>query len=383
LPRSLWWATALVIALLTAINAAFTPDLALDLSPTSYGRSLDGHGALYDVLGELGFDVARSRAPYASLPTSGQALWLVRPDFAGSLRLSRPDDEDAPGAQEGLLDELLGWVQAGGTAVIVGPDPALLERLELDLADASAPVGSLAQGTLGRRVFSLAGDQDTLAPADGWEAVLQVGSEPFALFKPLGSGHVLVIADAGPFSNDALDDGDHVLLAVDLARAFGAPRFDERCHGMFGDATLASALGARRIGLLAACLGLLAALFLWQQRSVPPAELGRPELPDPSLARFVDSLALLYDRKARAHAAAAYRAYLHGLRHRLRRALYGRGRGSDELLSRRLARELVDDEPLRDALEGRAAPAGVAQLETVVRAMERYMMTALHRRAQE
>jgi hypothetical protein len=373
-----------VIALLTLINASFAPDIALDLSPTSYGKSLDGHGALYDVLGELGFDVARSRAPYASLPTSGAALWLVRPDFAESrMHLSRSDDEEEAGAMEGLQDELLSWVQAGGTAVIVGPDRALLERLELDLTTASVPAGSLAQGSLGRRVFSLAGELDSIAQADGWETVLQVGDDSFALLKPVGNGHLLVVADAAPFSNDALDDGDHVLLAVDLARGFGPPRFDERCHGMLGDPSLRSALGARRIALLAACLGLLAALWLWQQRSVPAAELARPELPDPSLARFVDSLAFLYAKKAPRHAAAAYRAYLHGLRHRLRRALYGRGRGSDELLSRRLARELTDDARLLQALEGRAAPADVAQFETVVRAMERYMMTALRRRAQE
>ena len=76
--------------------------------------------------------------------------------------------------------------------------------------------------------------------------------------------------------------------------------------------------------------------------SVPASSIARLPGLDPGLESFVDSLALLYSRKAPRDAGAVYRAYLHGVRFRMRQLLYGARGGSEQLLGPRLAASLVD-----------------------------------------
>ena len=209
------------------------------------------------------------------------------------------------------------------------------------------------------------------ARLNGFTRVLGWPDAPYAVEKRIGRGRLIAIADAAPLQNQQLDRADHVLLAIDLARAYGSPLFDERCHGMQPEVSLASALGWARAWLLAAGLGLCALLALWHLRSVPASTLARAPALDPGLAGFVDSLAVLYARKAPRDAAAVYRAYLHGVRFRLRQQLYGARGGSDELLAHRLQRELGGEPELLASLQGQRAPQSERELRACVRELER------------
>lgn len=364
MPRSSWLTLALLLSLASVVNLAFMPDHALELSATSYGRADAGFGAAYDLLHELGFEVARARVPYAQL-AGDQPLWLIAPELV--------QDSPAPAEQLQLLDELRPWIESGGTAVLIGADAETLGAFGLALGASSTSEQVRVRGPLapsGRvvRIDELA----RFAACADCEVLLE-GGAPFALLERVGMGHVIALADARPFRNQELALADHSLLVADLARAFGAPRFDERSHGLGSEVGLARALGLGRLSLLLAGFVLLAGVWAWHARSVPGPAI-EPDLAiDPNLARFVESLTVLYGRKGRSDAAAVYRAYVHGFRHRLRRAVYGRGRGSDALLSDKLARELRDDVELRAWLEGQSPPRTTAELERAVQRMERYM----------
>jgi hypothetical protein len=180
-----------------------------------------------------------------------------------------------------------------------------------------------------------------------------------------------------------LDAADHSTLALDLARTYGAPVFDERCHGLVDDASLLAAIGGGRLLLLALGFGLWGVSLVYTRRAVPVAELPARAEMLPGLRSFVDPLALLYSRSARRNAAAVYRAYAHGVRFRLRRSLFGPRGGSDALLDQRLAHELAhSDADLLAELRGQRAPRGPSEIEAAAQRMERYLGTSMQARKQ-
>ncbi|HMI94638.1 MAG TPA: DUF4350 domain-containing protein [Polyangiales bacterium] len=384
-PAWVWVATALSV--LTVINLGIAADDPLvELSPTTYGRSQGGYGALHDLLAELDSRPRseRSRAAYGELPRD-RALWMLAPD----LLEDSGEDPSSPLDEGGdaLAAALQRWIERGGTALLFGTPTSDWSRYGLALA---APRLAKTQdervalpSTLGpqRRVLELTNERHFDPNALGaFTRVLGAADAPFALQKRIGRGRLIAIADATPLQNQQLDRGDHALLALDLARAYGPPLFDERCHGLLPNASLSAALGMERSLLIAIGLGLCALLALWHLRSVPAATLARELGLDPGLQSFVDSLAVLYGRKAPRDAAAVYRAYLHGVRFRLRHQLYGARGGSDELLGQRLQRELGTEPELLACLQGRSIPRDERELQVAVRDLERSAAVLAERR---
>jgi hypothetical protein len=349
-----WAVIAVLLGLVTMINIAFIPDLELELSGTSYGRAGNGFGAAYDLLDELGFAVGRSRSRYADV-SAERALWLLAPQTAKGLRT---------------------WLEGGGTALLIEPsDAALLELgldLETDLTAVTDEEPSLASGSLGKRPFQL-DVSSAFDPDHELESVLEIGGKPFALLGRVGSGHVVLIADAAPFRNGQIDKADHALLVVELVRAFGPPVLDERSHGLVNETTLWAALGAGRFAMICAGLGLLALVVLWSARRLPSAALVPEPRVDSSLGQYVAALAHSYQRKGPRASAEVYRAYVHGLRHRLRKAIYGRRDASDALLSGRLEGELYGEPAVLESIEGRDEPQNASELRRSVQRMESYM----------
>ena len=375
LPRSSWVAFALLLVLLSIANIVYQADAGLELGPTTYGRAGNGLGAVYTLLEELGFSVARSRAPYDAVAPDA-TLWLVQPELGG------PTDEELEEALRGRVPDVLtplqAWIAAGGTAVVIGADASVWRAFGIELKEReTTPTRARGGPLLGGGAPLEIASQWAFEESPESEALLRVDGAPFALLRRYGAGHLVAVADAEPFTNGQLAEADHARLAVELARAFGAPLFDERGHGLQSDASLASALGSARLALLAAGFGLLALVALWFARRVPRAALESSPLPNPNLGQFVDALATAYARKGSREASAAFAAYVHGFRQRLRKALYGRGRGSDELLAQRLARDLADDPALLAQLQGEAKVGSTAELERAVRDLERYLGSQL------
>jgi hypothetical protein len=383
-----WVAT--VLSVLTVINMGLAADdPMLELSATTYGKSPGGYGAVHDLLSELRSHPSseRSRVAYGEVPVA-RTLWLIAPDLLDET----PSEERSPldDGREALAGSLLRWIERGGTAVVFGTPRSDWSRY--GLASASAPAARNAgagdhvalPSTLGpqRRALEVP-DLQHFAPdtLGHFARVLGTVDAPFALRKQLGKGHLVVVADATPLQNEHLDRADHASLALDLARAFGPPLFDERCHGLLPNASLGAALGVERSWLIALGLGLCALLALWHLRSVPATTLAHEAGLDPGLQSFVDSLAVLYGRRAPRDAGAVYRAYLHGVRFRLRHQLYGARGGSDALLGQRLRRELGARPALLAHFEGASPPRDERELHAAIRDLERSVAVLAEPRA--
>jgi hypothetical protein len=278
---------------------------------TSYGKIGAGHGAVYEVLRELGFPVARSFAEPDEL-APGRTIWWILPDEGCKAF------EDA-----GLGD----WVRAGGTAVVLlGGWPCVCgEDAELVGAAVPARIGAATEpepdhgvgippradpvlvqieGPLLRAprtlelVSPIAFEPESAwseaAAAGGWEIVATQDGAPWALERRLDAGRLLVVADGRFLENRNLDGRDAAPLAVDLVLALGAPWIDERAHGLVPSRdTLAYLAGSPAAATFAGLL-VAALVFAWYGAAEPPRRVAELDAEAPTLATYVGSLAGLY-----------------------------------------------------------------------------------------
>ncbi|HEB87955.1 MAG TPA: hypothetical protein ENI85_00135 [Deltaproteobacteria bacterium] len=130
----------------------------------------------------------------------------------------------------------------------------------------------------------------------GWRP-LWVGSDdfaPLALARPVGSGRLVVFADARILSNGRLAHVDSAPFVFDQVRDHGEPYLDEHFHGVVPEPgwfrylarspAWAAGLGMIVVGLLVIGRG-----HAWPQRDVADFDSEAPTLSD-----FVDSVARLY-----------------------------------------------------------------------------------------
>jgi hypothetical protein len=354
-------AVVAVLALLFGINLWFWPDLQLQLSTTSFGVGSDGYKAAYDLLSELGLPVSRSYLPLSQTPKN-HLLWFVSPTL-----LDPRESEIDPGA-----DELSKWIRAGGTAVVFGEPGSAWKRLGITAKTEAAGEDSLITGdfTLRARDIPVAGLR--FFSAGGKARVrLQSGKAPFALELPVGAGRLIAVADGRFMRNGNLAHGDASVLVFDLARALGAPTFDERSHGLAAPVSLPAVILTSR-AIVPLGLGLLAAL-LWvgEQRRWPRRTLaGPPEGPQPSIGAFVDSLGMLYSRAD--DPAAVFRAYRAGFLRRLGRQISPRAELTEDRVIERLAGDCSLPAETRRRLVDGVPPRDERELVLAVRAIESY-----------
>jgi hypothetical protein len=355
------------VLLLLGLNLWMAPKVALRESPTSFGVERQGYKAAYNLLLELGVPVRRSYVRPGAVPANG-SLWLVSPSFLnGDLR----DDDAAGGA-------LLRWVRAGGTAVVFGDPESDWKRLNIKRGLGVGGAANLIKGDFAPRArqldaielvhFAAANDHAAHAKA---RVRLTCDGAPFALEMPLGAGRLVAVADGRFMRNANLGSGDASVLLVDLVRALGPPVFDEYFHGMVESGSLVAMLAGSRVILPLVTGLLLALLWVGEQRSWPPRRPAeRAEEPAPSIASFLDSLAVLYARAR--DPGAAFRAYRTGFLHRVRRQLWPQGEFSEQLLLERLERDRSLLPETRHWLIDGAAPASESELVSAVRAIESY-----------
>jgi hypothetical protein len=224
------------------------------------GSSLrsDAHGAraLYLLLRESGHEVTRATRPR---PPAGALLFSLEP---------LPADRD---------QELLNWVQEGGTLVLaareIGSDKArgqdIGERLGLRLvaqAASAAPPGDSPWRDLA--AFANETASQHFQPRSGSQVMLGSSAMPVALDLPYGQGHVIALADSTWLENARLDLAQHLELALRLVGPAGrAIAFDEYRHGLREQAGLAYVLA--RYGLVPASVAALLFLGLLVWRTTP------------------------------------------------------------------------------------------------------------------
>jgi hypothetical protein len=112
----------------------------------------------------------------------------------------------------------------------------------------------------------------------------------------LGTGRLVLVADARVLRNQTLDRADAAPLVMDLVRAYGVPRFDERSHGLHRERSpLRYLLRSPALPFLLGALA-LGLLTVWYGHALPPRGGDEVAAGAPTLVAFVDSLARLYAR---------------------------------------------------------------------------------------
>ena len=377
-PKRLLISSGVGLLLLLGINLWLWPNQGLQLSPTSFGIMRYGYKAAFDLLTEMHLPVTRSYRRPNLTPTS-QTVWYVSPSFL---------EADKPSAKE-AADEVMEWATRGGTAMIFGDSSSDWTPIGLDREvekiqdkDDKDEARVLIKGDLlpqprwleTPQLHDFAEPKDKNAAAHSHQRVrLTANGKPFAIEMTVGKhgGRVVAIADDDFLRNEHLADADASLVLVDLARAFGAPVFDEHAHGLAPPASLTFAILDSR-ALLPLLLGLMVAiLWVFSQRAWPPRALeGDSAMPAPSIRSFVESLSILYSRAA--DPGAVFRAYRAGFLRRLRRQLGLRADYPEDLLMERLARDRSLSEATRHWLLSSDAPADQRHLVIAVRAIESY-----------
>lgn len=196
-----------------------------------------------------------------------------------------------------------------------------------------------------------------------WQVRGTLDRQPFVLERAFGAGRIVVIADVAFLRNAWLDAADAAPLAVDLARAYGPPLFDEYEHGFRVEHNALHYLLRSRALPLFVGLALLGALYAWRGGAYPRRSVREIDVGVPTLETFVDSVATLYSRtrdfervfecyreltldRIRRHCGLAPSASLREVKERLER---------DARISRKMVGWLVDPPAVRSAGELRAA----------------------------
>ena len=265
---------------------------------SSYATGGDGLAAYAELVADAGHRVERERrSPHQREHDPAETAVLLDPLFVGT--------RDA--------DALRRFVLAGGRLVAGGEHSLWVRRILPDGPEWVATrvsggrvVAPVPEVTAVDRVAGLRGGSwretgvalPAFAGRDG--ALLAVGR--------LGAGRVLLLADAAPLQNAALDESDNAALGLALAGAASRPVvFLESFHGYERETGVAAiptdwwVLFA--VGGLAA-----AALVLARGRRLGPPERAARELPPPRL-EYVESLGGVLERtKGRAETAGALQA---------------------------------------------------------------------------
>lgn len=295
--RSARWSLIALCALLGLLGL-LQPDRSREFSRTTFGVTPVGYGALLALLTDLGLPAGRTFAAADTLPADA-TVWWIEPRGVCRLRAPSEDDFEVPWTGDA-------WLAAGGTAVMVlGPDDECAEIAGVTVPARSAgapaaraePVEQTLDGPLVATPRRL--PLPPLATFDdlgGGTVRAMIDGKPFVLQMPVGRGTLVLVADAAPLRNQWLDKGDAAVFAMDLVRAYGPPRIDERSHGMHHERGALRYL--MRSPAIPALLGIavLGVLVLWHGNLWPARRAVASAVPAPTLDAFVDSLAHLYAR---------------------------------------------------------------------------------------
>ena len=317
-----------VLACLLILVGLFQQDEKLELTPTSYGTIPTGFGAVFDLLNELKYSVARNRKATEKVDIS-QALWLLSPQQICAPSVDQLLDEDRKSRlMRPTTWNPRSWFEQGGVAVVAlseyvscsriagfeltavsslyddegeepGDDPRSLQpedalQVNYQLA-AERPRGSQVVAIWEQGEFAFPGlTLRSFADPGDFKVVAWVDKEPFIVERQIGEGRLVVIADVRPFQNAWLDSGDAAPFAVSLVKAYGAPLFDEFYHGMPSHDGFFATLIATPARYFAFGFLLWGVIWIWSGFVLPARKLSDGTIRAPTLDVFVDSMANLY-----------------------------------------------------------------------------------------
>ncbi|HEX4754401.1 MAG TPA: DUF4350 domain-containing protein [Candidatus Dormibacteraeota bacterium] len=315
-------AGALVVALVLLVVSTAPPSQNGDPSSRVAGKA--GTLALYDWLGNLGFNVHRISGQFDT--SASDVIFIIDPTTA----LSDGDADTVMRALGNGSDVVLAL-----SADHAGSSAVLLNRLHITIDPArpagdSAPAQPIDAGDRVRHLPMAAGPAIETAPYLT-PLLQQSGLVTGVAEQVSGAGRAYVLASPFPLSNDGLRDGDSATLVLSLlerARG-GAIGFDEYHHGESAQAADgAAAIFDSPVGLalLLGVAAVLAFLVLSGRRLGRALHAGDAALV-PSTATYIDAMAGLYSR-SRDRGAVATR-YADELKRRLAVGVGGEVGGDD------------------------------------------------------
>jgi hypothetical protein len=332
-----------------------TRDESWELTQTSHGIIPVGHGAVYEMLMQLGLGAGRSYENERNLPEAA-TVWWIEPGGLCSGAGDGPLEADRSGVWRAT-----DWMARGGTGVVFLPDKPLDCLAEGVLAGEPIPARTLdvddeAPGdeTLGEEL-----NEETLGITTMLGKILRqprtldkmplrhfrntmnyevlvadVEFGPFVVSRKIGEGQLVLVASALPLRNTSLRKADAATFVVDLALAFGSPLIDEREHGLL-PRPLPIVFLVRSAAMPAfGGVVLLGALLIWRARAESPPRLEPDQPAPPTLDAYIGSVANLY-RGTRDHIE-VLRAYQEFALSQLRRSLRLPPAASREQLENRL-----------------------------------------------
>jgi hypothetical protein len=149
---------------------------------------------------------------------------------------------------------------------------------------------------------------------------------PLAIERSVGSGRLIVIADARILSNGRLARADSAPFVFDWIETFGEAWIDEHAHGVVPESGTFRYLATSPAWASGLGLFVLAGLVIWRGQAWPLRQVSEFDPETPTLAAYVDSVARLYSAsRDHGHVFRRYRAVCLD---RIRRAL-GLGPGTE------------------------------------------------------
>ncbi len=207
-------------------------------SASSLNANPAGSKALYALLETNAYSVRRLTSTWDTLSPNDGMIVVVEP----------LDKKRQPTAKE--VDALRSWTQAGGTTLYFLSDPprpldpqdTLAGDIEVVSAgpepDEATPMPESLPYT--RNVGSITvASPVRLKPAPNapYTALFKDGQGIIAAHKPLGKGHIVLVADTGMVSNKGIKESDNVVFLANVAQAAVGDnkrniQFDEYHHGV-------------------------------------------------------------------------------------------------------------------------------------------------------
>lgn len=282
--------------------------------PSSFNTGPRGHKALYTTLEDIHWPVGRWQSSLRELSGTNQVLLLARNTLGRRYPLQPLE-----------IEQLLNWVQAGNTLILLGdfaesPDAKpLLETIGFrhltpvtasnrlyeqssEMLSRERPGLSLhanAPGNHAQRV-SIESTYPLPRPSDQANALLTDEKADYAIEQTQGAGRVIVVASASLLDNTFLPQADNLPFVLRLLQPQGRmPEkiwFEEAHHGYRTTFALTDLFQQPGVQLASAQLAFGLLVFLSSQlvRFGPVRPLNRKG--SRSTLEFVHSLANLYRR---------------------------------------------------------------------------------------
>lgn len=371
-----------VLILFIAFGPRGEPTTSDPSRPTTHSSADSGALAMYNWIGEMGYDAQRLEYRAFELDEQDDALFILSP-----IELIEPQE----------TQKTLDWVDQGGTLILADDSPILFgnvgrvleeldierevyeEELLIDRLQSAQPV--LDQPPLDEVIVNT---ERVLVPQrNDYAELIGSGDELVLAGIKYGRGYIYLSTTVYPFTNSGLREEANAEFVLNLLRrvpAGGRVLFDEYHHGFFTPPSTTNTIFSSPWGWAAAYATTAVALYLILsgRRFGKPIPL-KEEVTLRSSAEYVESMADLFQRGGKRQYILQH--YHRNFKRQLARPYGINPKLDDDAFVRELARFRDVDEAAVLALLNRlcSTPASEAALVRIVEETEQTLASLIRR----